>query len=227
MRKDLIKEREQECSITNFPGYPAAYHQFINDTPATTSTNDIQIKCNNTDLFYLGESEHFYRTNYFCPDRKEIALSKHNAGMTSWLNCFIHESCHTDQWIQDRKFWNRNISSVAPYFDSLSDKSSLSKRDREKYTRNMINLELDCEKRTIEKIKKYDLPVDIKQYTKRANAYVYGIVYAGKVQQYIPFYYTHEIAPLFPGEFQNCYQLDSLRKELFVAFFKYSLRELN
>ncbi len=34
-------------------------------------------------------------------------------------------------------------------------------------------MEFDCEKRTVAKIKKYNLPIDIKDYIQKANAYVW------------------------------------------------------
>ena len=39
---------------------------------------------------------------------------------------------------------------------------------------NTILLELDCEKRTVKKIKKYKLNFDIDIYVQKANAYLYG-----------------------------------------------------
>jgi hypothetical protein len=37
----------------------------------------------------------------------------------------------------------------------------------------VLEMELDCEKRSIEKIKKYKLPINVKEYTQKANAYMY------------------------------------------------------
>ena len=41
-------------------------------------------------------------------------------------------------------------------------------------------MELDCERKSVEMIKKFDLPIDIEEYTSIANIYIFYYTYAKK-----------------------------------------------
>lgn len=84
-----------------------------------------------------------------------------------WLEVLTHEYCHMTQWLEGDAFplWNLGES-----FDSwLGGEDLPNVYQSINYARD---LELDNEKRVVAMMKKWNLPVDIDLYTKKANAYV-------------------------------------------------------
>lgn len=88
-----------------------------------------------------------------------------------WLPIFVHETSHMDQWIEKSQLWLN-----AKDYQLLNDWLQLKdypKEDVEILVKKIITLEADCERRTIEKIKQHNLPIDVGYYAQRANAYLY------------------------------------------------------
>lgn len=103
---------------------------------------------------------------YFDYGNMELAVARKHK---DWLSLLVHESCHVDQWSEQSKLWTQNIDE-----DGKVDKWILGAKVKyiKKSLEDTLQLELDCEKRAVKKIKKYKLPINIKTYIQRANAYV-------------------------------------------------------
>lgn len=86
------------------------------------------------------------------------------------LSILAHEYCHMTQWAEKCHEWMRSneLKSYTAWADHLKGK----KIEMDIHFQIMRDLELDNEKRTVRLIKKLDLPIDVKLYTKKANAYV-------------------------------------------------------
>jgi hypothetical protein len=89
-----------------------------------------------------------------------------------WLEVLTHEYCHMTQWLEGDKFplWEVCSSDMESLDLWLSGKDF---ENIELAIDNCRDLELDNEKRTVEAIKKWNLPIDISKYTKKSNAYVH------------------------------------------------------
>lgn len=100
-----------------------------------------------------------------------------------WFPIFIHETCHFDQWAEKAPVW-KNLEYKKTDLNTLLEKQLKRKNpDRRllwKCLTGIRDMELDCELRTIKEIKKYKLPVDIDEYTRSVNVYMYWhmVVYA-------------------------------------------------
>ena len=94
-----------------------------------------------------------------------------------WLPVLIHESSHMDQWIEQCVEWTNTKTEQYESMDLLDlwmgRHIELSRAQLNKYVKASRDVELDCEKRSVEKILHYDAPLNIVQYIQRANAYVY------------------------------------------------------
>lgn len=101
---------------------------------------------------------------WFDPVTKEIVVARrHNL----WLANLVHESCHMDQWIEQSGIWKKEEKFGTSTVDRwLLGKSVYSIR---KSVNNLISLELDCERRSVAKMIKYDLPINIVTYIQKAN----------------------------------------------------------
>jgi hypothetical protein len=92
--------------------------------------------------------------------RKKLQVGKEK----NWLSTLIHESCHLDQWVENPKCiedLNCDIRGI------VSKKSKVSRNA----LLPIIELELDCDKRTVAKIKKYELEgeIDLPLYIQDTN----------------------------------------------------------
>lgn len=106
---------------------------------------------------------------YFC-EQDKILYCRINDKDESWFEIFVHEYCHFLQHL-DNKFTNSS------YWDDmdawlLGKKKRLSRKRLDRCFRVVMNCELDCEKRAVKLIKRYNLPINVKTYTKKANVYI-------------------------------------------------------
>ena len=90
-------------------------------------------------------------------------------GSTAAPELLVHEYCHMTQWLDGIPLWKEATESLAKVDEWLAG------NDVENIN-NLISksrdLELDNEIRSVEMIKKWNLPIDVALYTKKANAYV-------------------------------------------------------
>jgi hypothetical protein len=85
------------------------------------------------------------------------------------LYTFIHEYCHFLQWKYGCKIYKDSYKSLDKHEKWLSHK--IETLDIE-HIRLIQKLELDCDKRVLQIIKKYDLDVDIADYCRESNSYI-------------------------------------------------------
>jgi len=106
--------------------------------------------------------------------------------LKKWLATFVHEYCHAQQYIEhSRLAWEYdNALGMDKYDDWLEKKADMTKEELTECTRAVQALELDCERRVVRLIYKYNLPLDVDDYIRRANAYVLFYVYVAKHQRW-------------------------------------------
>lgn len=107
-------------------------------------------------------------------DRKELVVAGKDR---NWLMTLVHEYGHLTQWVENCKEWREteDIDNIDDWLNGIevpNAKKALAK------TRD---LELDNEKRSVQLIKAWGLPINTKIYTQKANAYI---------QYYNYLYYT-------------------------------------
>lgn len=88
-----------------------------------------------------------------------------------WLSWFVHETCHLDQ-IADKPVWYGNATDALSKFEEWLAGRRVTNID--KIVKKCIHLEHDCEQRTIRKIHRFKLPINVKEYAQKANAYLLG-----------------------------------------------------
>ena len=85
------------------------------------------------------------------------------------LPLLVHEFSHMQQWIENTRLWN-NGKYILDIDRWLAGEEV---RDIEEKINKVRLMELDCERRTIKYIIKYNLPINIKTYAQKANAYLF------------------------------------------------------
>lgn len=103
---------------------------------------------------------------------------------SEWLGLLAHEYSHFRQFITKDKSWTscelpdgRDATTV--FFNWLTG-SRTSKRLVQKCVEITLKCEMDCERRVIKLIKRFDLPINLRAYVKKSNAYLYTYPFAMK-----------------------------------------------
>jgi len=119
-------------------------------------------------------------SGYFMEESNRIVKATLACAMGNphWLEILVHESCHMQQWIAKSKLWTKCTFKGEDVNDVIEDwverKVELTEAQLEYCIRKVQHVELDCEQRSVEKIKEFNLPIDINKYIKQANAYIYS-----------------------------------------------------
>jgi len=153
---------------------------FIKDLLKICETHDINLDLKYTEKVDSGDG--MKCNGYFHDDNGELVVATKNP-LNLWLRVLVHESCHLDQYIENNewfKFHNKNIQKFNEWL--INPENEL--EDVKKILTSIIEFELDCERRSLKKIKKYDLPIDIKQYVKESNEYLFSYVISLKTKKW-------------------------------------------
>jgi hypothetical protein len=140
---------------------------FLGDLVATCYSNNVTLKLLYQKQINLGKIK---CSGMF--DQKSLQVAINN-DLEIWLGVLVHESCHMDQYIEDMPIW-REIDPYLRRVDRwLADPQYKILKKAESFER-VIELELDCEKRAVKKIKDYNLPLSLEEYVKGANSYLFA-----------------------------------------------------
>jgi len=125
------------------------------------------IKCDLRRTKYVRLSGKMTCSGYFDDCNMELVCSMNRPDS---LEILVHEFGHITQWIDKIDLWKKADISI-PKVDSWLMGENVS--DIKKHLEVTRDLELDNEKRAVKIIKKFDLDIDIDQYIKKANAYIF------------------------------------------------------
>jgi hypothetical protein len=106
---------------------------------------------------------------------------------TDWVPVFVHESCHMDQAVENDSLWDPAGKALEDFDSWISYKTVLTEAQQFHMIETIQDLERDCEKRTIKKIKKYNLPIDIDEYGRLSNIYLYSYEFMRQKQRWLSF----------------------------------------
>lgn len=150
---------------------PKEYHKILSDVYDTLKANKIKITISEDKYVqYLGNCLGFFGGEV---GAIEFAVAVGNP-IEIWMPTFIHESCHLDQFLEDKYIWDTSDIYIDYYFRWVSGEIELSPTRVRESMEKTILLEKDCEERSVAKIKKYNLPMDTDRYIQTANTYLYS-----------------------------------------------------
>lgn len=107
---------------------------------------------------------------YFCDVSKKLAIATKDE---HYLSTYVHESCHMDQYVDGCKYWDSELDEAYCIFSRVLSGEKISDSIFKEALNKVVLLEADCEIRTVEKIKRYKLPIDLKEYSQLANSYLF------------------------------------------------------
>ena len=115
---------------------------------------------------YLVLSGNIKCSGYFDSENKVLVVATKRE---DWLPILVHEFGHFTQWMDDCKVWRTSGDSLADVDEWLGGKEI---KNIKRSLGKSRDLELDNEKRSVAIIKAWDLPINVKTYTQKANAYI-------------------------------------------------------
>lgn len=96
--------------------------------------------------------------------------------LESWFEVFLHETSHLDQQKERPRWFNHRLTKVYIFQEFLDGRGEISKND----LKSILELEHDCDTRSLRKIVGNQLPINLGNYTKKTNQYLMGYVKAFK-----------------------------------------------
>lgn len=135
-------------------------------------------------------------TGYFDSTIRELAVAVKYERAFSIL---AHEYCHFKQWVEKPAFWNRTMEGYVGFFDWLGTENPISSKIL-RWKNEVIRVEHDCDRMTIELIKKLKLEIDLKKYAQQSNAYISGYHLIATYRRWPKkrVYETDEVTEVFP-----------------------------
>jgi hypothetical protein len=163
---------------------------------------------------YIDTGDGAPSSGYFSEDEKKICVSMKSK---DFIGILAHEYSHLRQYIENEELYNYYSKSYIKVFQWL-DGARVQKIQH--HLDNSLLLELDCEKRSVDLMKNFDLGVDIKDYIKRANAYIYFWKYLKYSRKWCNPYNTpsnnESLVSAMPSRFLKKYELTDKIKEIFI-----------
>jgi hypothetical protein len=149
--------------------------------PIKNLVNDILLNCHNNNIGLVFVNKGSVRigkdlvSGYFDANKIVVAIKNNQE---DWLSTLVHESCHLDQYLE-RNRWYSNL--MENKLDDWVNGAQL--KNARTHVDKVIKLEHDCEKRSLRKIEKYKLPLDMDKSNKiaRLHIYYYNWVYKNRV----------------------------------------------
>lgn len=192
--------------ITNVP---QEYRALIRSVRRKANRYDINIR------FVLAPQVSYdgidWRNNclgYFIYDEiynyKELAVAI-NRPFIDWISVFIHESCHMDQQLSKEEMRNDEwASAYIFFFEWIDGKRQFNNTQVTNFMNKIIECERDCDIRAVEKIKQFDLPINIEEYIKKSNAYLFKYIIYREQRKWIQGF-DENIWKLAPSTFDISY----------------------
>ena len=118
---------------------------------------------------------------YFSDTEKRLVVATGKGSPDSWISYFAHEYCHFLQWKNKTKAFRREVITykgkkyfaLNVFWEWVGKKKEIKdKKFLDECFKRTRDVELECERMTVDLIKKYKLPVNLSAYIKEANAYV-------------------------------------------------------
>lgn len=153
---------------------------------------------------YLRLSGNIKCSGYFDAQNKQLVVA---AKRNDWVEILVHEYGHLTQWAERCPEWIAGEPTVDHIDRWLQGEEVENIYDHIRCSRN---LELDNEKRSVELIKRFELPIDLDRYVKKANGYIYFYTWMMSTRRWSTIenspYSNETIISAMPNTFQENYE---------------------
>jgi hypothetical protein len=144
-------------------------------------------------------------SGYFDSDEKVLAVAC-GKPFIQWFEILIHEFSHMEQWKTDPR-WDEWHDYTGHTWGWLAGEKIMNKSQLAKALDKMVEMERDCEMRAVDKIRKWELPIPINRYTKKANTYLYSYYMLPEIKRFpTGIYYDKKLVEMSPEGFKKSYR---------------------
>lgn len=196
-----------------FDNTPENTHHFFHDCIKEMRKHDVNIIISPDEYF---KSDGSVYNGYFEGGEDKVFAVAIGKDFDKWFTIFIHEYSHFTQWRDDSPHWTytpfkdfEHIDAGILLFLWAGGHIELTKEQALNYTRPTVHVEMDADKRAVELIKKYNLPVNVNRYIQTSNAYTLFYFYMIETREwYKPNkepYRIEEIVSRMPDYFLDDY----------------------
>lgn len=168
-------------------------------------------------------SEHMQVSGYFNDVPELVLACAIGKPVEEWIEIAVHESCHMDQWLDKDELWSNIRKDGVDCDKNMDDWLGGKEFSVEEYThfvRTMQLVEIDCEIRSVKKIQTLGLSINIDNYIKKANSYLffYTVILQTKKWCEKPPYSVPEIVNAMPGYFLPVKEYLSISDEILKLY---------
>lgn len=157
-----------------------------------------------------------YGSGWFGITPKEFVV---HMGDYNGFETFIHEYNHFQQYLYDPYLWDRCRLSIGKFHKHVEGKST---KLPDQQCFSVIDLEHDCEIRSMQMIRDLKLPVKLREYAQQANHYLYSHILAQHFRCW-PLIRVCNTMPSKIFELSHYKDISNVPIELFKVFEKASL----
>jgi hypothetical protein len=161
---------------------PPEYKPFIASVKRQCKTYGIELMLAPSKTVVLTDDFSQDCSGYFC-DRDKVLAVACGKPFKEWFEILIHEFCHLEQWKTDPR-WDKWTDACGKTWDWMGGGVIMNNTQLRNVLDDMVELEKDCEMRAVDKIRKWELPVNITQYVKKANVYLYSYHMLPTIKQF-------------------------------------------
>ena len=195
-------------------------NEFLAKLKKDCNKKGVTLKLVNKERIPYDRKKTFFISGYFVDYPKPTLACAIKKPVDMWLPILLHESCHMDQWSEGSKVWTSQLIDgidSGVMFDEWLLGEDFKSKEIDTFIKAAQLLELDCEKRTVEKIKKLKLPIDIKNYIQKSNAYLfsYSAIRKTRVWPDKSPYSNKEIVDMMPTKFLKLEDYTNIERKLF------------
>jgi hypothetical protein len=184
---------------------PEEYRPFISSVKRQCKKYGIELILSPSKRVVLTDDYLQECSGYFCDTDKALVVAC-GKPFEDWFDLLIHEFSHMEQWKSDER-WGAWNDATGKTWDWLAGNIMLNKTQVLNMLDSMVELEKDCEMRAIEKIKKWDLPVNLTRYVKKANVYLYSYYMMPILKRFPTGIYTDKtLIEMAPKNFKKTYR---------------------
>ena len=203
-----------------------SFDKLIDDITKTANENGVKLLLPETDGVPYITGSHV--SGYFIDNGEPTLACGIGGDIMKWGSILAHESSHMDQWIENCKEWIDNYWKGRECVDWLDewcqDKIELEDNEVDEIINRAIAVELDCEKRTIQKEIKYQIPVNIEEEIQKSISYILFYRFIKDSKKWnapgkAP-YKIKEVWSLMPKRFEDC-DFTVVPDNIKEAYYKY------
>ena len=215
--------RELDCSKLKLTKNECKFIQAVNQN---CYKNNTKLCLVNKKLLYI-QDERVNVAGYFQEQPPILKVAIKNS-TEEWLPILVHEYCHLLQYVNDTTAWHtccntRYGDAVSIVVEWLTTGKIKDPKGINRYIKLNRNMELECEKMSVKIIKQYCLDIDLDNYIKNANAYIYLYTWLKTSKQWYkkPPYRSTKILNEMPITF--CKNYGKMSKKLLDLYNKHCL----